>query len=89
MTKKPLTLGSIIKNQMTNFEASDKQKELMNDAYKIISRVLAELRDEGLPDKKIFEFGQSLIRHYDPIEQKRLEKLSDEKDALFKEANDL
>ena len=49
----------------------------------------AELRDKGVPDKTIFEFSQSLIRHYDPIELKRLEKLSDEKDALFKEANDL
>ena len=74
---------------MTDFQESAEQKELMNDAYKVISSVLAELRDEGVPDEKIFEFCQSLIRHYDPIEQKRLEKLSDEKDALFKEANDL
>ena len=74
---------------MTNFKESDEQKELMNDAYKIISSVLAELRDQGVPDEVIFEFSQCLIRHYDPIEQKRLQKLSEEKDALFKEANDL
>ena len=74
---------------MTNFKESDDQKELMNDAYKIISSVLAELRDQGVPDEVIFKFSQSLIRHYDPIEQKRLQELSEEKDALFKEANDL
>ncbi len=74
---------------MTEFNLSDEQKELLNDAYKIISSVLAELRDKGVPDETIFEFSQSLIRHYDPIELKRLEKLSEEKDALFKEANDL
>ena len=74
---------------MTDFKESDEQKELMNDAYKIISSVLAELRDQGVSDKKIFEFSQDLIRHYDPMEQKRLQKLSEEKDALFKEANDL
>ena len=74
---------------MTNFKESDEQKELMNDAYKIISSVLAELRDQGLPDELIFKFSQSLIRHYDLIEQKRLQELSEEKDALFKEANDL
>ncbi len=74
---------------MTDFKESDDQQEMMNDAYKIISSVLAELRDEGIPDEKIFEFSQSIIRHYDPIEKKRLQSLSEEKDALFKEANDL
>ena len=74
---------------MTDFKESDEQKELMNDAYKIISSVLAELRDQGVPDEVILKFSQSLIRHYDPIEQKRLQELSEEKDALFKEANDL
>ena len=74
---------------MTDFKESDEQKELMNDAYKIISSVLAELRDQGVPDEVIFKFSKSLIRHYDPIEQKRLQELSEEKDALFKEANDL
>ncbi len=74
---------------MTDFKETDEQKELMNDAYKIISSVLAELRDQGVPDEVIFNFSQSLIRHYDPIEQKRLQELSEEKDALFKEANDL
>ena len=74
---------------MTDFKESDEQKELMNDAYKIISSVLAELRDQGVPDEVIFKFSQSLIRHYDPIEKKRLQELSEEKDALFKEANDL
>ena len=74
---------------MTNFHETDEQRELMNDAYKIISSVLAELRDQGIPDEVIFEFSQSLIRHYDPLEQRKLQKLSEEKDALFKEANDL
>ena len=80
---------SALKKQMTDFKESDEQKELMNDAYKIISSVLAELRDQGVPDEVIFKFSQSLIRHYDPIEHKRLQELSEEKDALFKEANDL
>ena len=74
---------------MTDFKESDEQKELMNDAYKTISVVLAELRDKGLPDEVIFKFSQSLIQHYNPIEQRRLLELSEEKDALFKEANDL
>ena len=33
---------------MTDFNESDEQKELMNEAYKIISSVLAELRDQGV-----------------------------------------
>lgn len=74
---------------MTDFKESDEQKELLNDAFKTISSVLAELRDQGLPDEVIFKFGQSLIQHYDPIEQRRLLALSEERDALFKEANDL
>ena len=74
---------------MIDFKESDEQKELMNDAYKIISSVLAELRDQGVPDEVIFNFSKSLIRHYDPIEQRRIQELSEEKDALFKEANDL
>ena len=67
---------------MSNFKSTDDKHELMNDAYKIISSVLAELRDNGITDKEIFEFSQSLIKHYDPLEQKRLEDLSQQKDAL-------
>ncbi len=74
---------------MINFNPTETQKELKNDAYNIISKVLAELRDSGISDEDIFEFGKSLIKHYDPAEQKRLQKLSNENDALFKEANDL
>ena len=74
---------------MSSIELSQDQKELMNEAYKIISESLAELRDNKIPDEEIFEFGHSIIRHYDPVEQKRLEKLSQENDALFREANDL
>ncbi|WP_269623193.1 hypothetical protein [Prochlorococcus marinus] len=74
---------------MNKFLASDHQVELMNDAYQIISSVLAELRDNGIPDEEIFSFTQTLIKHFDPVELKKLETLSYEKDALFKEANDL
>mgnify|MGYP001164973701 CR=1 FL=1 len=74
---------------MKDFVATESQKELMNDAFKIVSKVLTELRDKGIPDNEIFNFGNNLIRHYDPIENRRLEKLSEDNDALFKIANDL
>ena len=69
---------------MKDFVATESQKELMNDAFKIVSKVLTELRDKGIPDNEIFNFGNNLIRHYDPIENRRLEKLSEDNDALFK-----
>jgi hypothetical protein len=38
---------------------------------------------------EIFEFGKSLIDHFDPIKMENLKKDSDYQDALFREANDL
>ena len=58
-------------------------------SYHITGEALWGLKRKGVPDEVIFNFSQSLIRHYDPIEQRRLQQLSEEKDALFKEANDL
>ena len=69
--------------------SSDQKKELLEDAYQDISAILAGLRDEGLSDLEIFEFGKSLISHFDPIKMENLKKDSDYQDALFREANDL
>ena len=65
------------------------QHELFNTAWVVISNELAKLRDAGAQDEEIFNFGQTLINHYGPKETKRLQKISDEQDALWKEANDL
>ena len=54
-----------------------------------ISKELAKLRDAGIQDEEIFNFGQSVINHFDPEETKQLQKMSDKQDALWKEANDL
>ena len=59
------------------------------DAFQDISAILAALRDQGLSDLEIFEFGKSLIDHFDPIKMENLKKDSDYQDALFREANDL
>ena len=50
---------------------------------------IADMRDKGLSDLEIFEFGKSLIDHFDPINMENLKKESDYQDALFREANDL
>ena len=68
---------------------SEDKKELFKDAYQDISSILARLRDNGLSDFEIFEFGKSLIDHFDPIKMENLKKESDYQDALFREANDL
>ena len=68
---------------------SDDKKELCKDAFQDISAILAGLRDQGLTDLEIFEFGKSLIDHFDPIKMENLKKESDYQDALFREANDL
>ena len=73
---------------MQSLTAEDK-KELCKDAFQDISSILAGLRDEGLSDLEIFEFGKSLIDHFDPIKMEILKKDSDYQDALFREANDL
>ena len=65
------------------------QHELFSTAYIAISNEPAKLRDAGVQDEDIFDFGQSLINHYDPKEEKRLQEISDKQDALWKEANDL
>jgi len=67
----------------------DDKKELFKEAYQDISAVLAGLRDQGLSDLEIFEFGTSLINHFDPVKMENLKKASDYQDALFREANDL
>ncbi len=69
--------------------SSDDKKELFEEAYQDISAILARLRDKGLSDLEIFEFGKSLIDHFDPIKMEDLKKDSDYQDALFREANDL
>ena len=69
--------------------SSDDKKELFEEAYQDISSILAGLRDQGLSDMEIFEFGKSLINHFDPIKMENLKKDSDYQDALFREANDL
>ena len=68
---------------------SDDKRELCKDAFQDISAILAGLRDQGLSDMEIFEFGKSLIDHFDPIKMENLKKESDYQDALFREANDL
>ncbi len=65
------------------------KKELCKEAFQDISAILADLRDQGLSDMEIFEFGKSLINHFDPIKMENLKKESDYQDALFREANDL
>ena len=73
---------------MQSLTAEDK-KELCKDAFHDISSILAGLRDQGLSDLEIFEFGKLLIDHFDPIKMEILKKESDYQDALFREANDL
>ena len=73
---------------MQSLTAEDK-KELCKDAFQDISSILAGLRDQGLSDLEIFEFGKSLIDHFDPIKMEILKKESDYQDALFREANDM
>ena len=68
---------------------SDDKKDLFEEAYQDISAILARLRDAGISDLEIFEFGKSLINHFDPIKMEDLKKDSDYQDALFREANDL
>tara|TARA_B100001250_G_scaffold185071_1_gene159181 strand:- start:2120 stop:2341 length:222 start_codon:yes stop_codon:yes gene_type:complete len=68
---------------------SDDKKELFKEAFHDISAILASLRDDGLSDLEIFEFGKSIIDHFDPIKMENLKKESDYQDALFREANDL
>tara|TARA_Y100001968_G_scaffold48920_1_gene39261 strand:+ start:304 stop:525 length:222 start_codon:yes stop_codon:yes gene_type:complete len=69
--------------------SSDDKKELFEEANQEISAILARLRDQGLSDLEIFEFGKSLINHFDPVKMENLKKESDYQDALFREANDL
>ena len=73
---------------MEKIESSDK-KELFKEAYQEISIILARLRDQGLSDLEIFQFGKSVINHFDPVNMENLKKISDYQDALFREANDL
>ena len=68
---------------------SEDKKELFEVANQDISAILSGLRDQGLSDLEIFEFGKSLINHFDPIKMENLKKQSDYQDALFREANDL
>jgi len=72
-----------------DFLSSDDKKEIFQVAFQDISAILAKLRDEGLSDLEIFEFGKSLINHFDPVKMEDLKKDSDYQDALFREANDL
>ena len=65
------------------------QHELFDSAWEAISNELAKLRDAGISDEEIFDFGKSVINHYDPLDKKRLQEMSDQQDALWKEANDL
>ena len=69
--------------------APEDKRELCKDAFHDISAILANLRDQGLSDMEIFEFGKTLIDHFDPIKMENLKKDSDYQDALFREANDL
>ena len=69
--------------------SSEDKKELFKEAFYDISAILAVLRDKGLSDLEIFEFGKSLINHFDPVKMDKLKKASDYQDALFREANDL
>tara|TARA_Y100001968_G_scaffold286994_1_gene288072 strand:+ start:271 stop:492 length:222 start_codon:yes stop_codon:yes gene_type:complete len=69
--------------------SNEDKKELFEQAYQDISAILARLRDQGLSDLEIFEFGKSLINHFDPVKMENLKKVSDYQDALFREANDM
>ena len=69
--------------------SSEDKKELFEQAYQDISAILAGLRDQGISDLEIFEFGKSLINHFDPVKMENLKIDSDYQDALFREANDL
>ena len=69
--------------------SSEDKKELFEQAYQDISAILAGLRDQGISDMEIFEFGKSLINHFDPVKMENLKIDSDYQDALFREANDL
>ena len=73
---------------MENLTIEDK-KELCKEAFQDVSAILANLRDQGLSDMEIFEFGKTLINHFDPVKMEKLKKESDYQDALFREANDL
>ena len=68
---------------------SEDKRELCKEAFQEISAILACLRDQGFSDLEIFEFGKSLIDHFDTIKMENLKKESDYQDALFREANDL
>ena len=72
-----------------DFLSSEDKKELCEVAFQDISVILAKLRDDGFSDLEIFEFGKSLINHFDPVKMEILKKDSDYQDALFREANDL
>ena len=72
-----------------DFLSSEDKKELFQVAFQDISAILAKLRDRGLSDLEIFEFGKSLINHFDPVKMENLKIDSDYQDALFREANDL
>ena len=69
--------------------SAEDKKELFEQAYQDISAILAGLRDQGISDLEIFEFGKSLINHFDPVKMENLKIDSDYQDALFREANDL
>tara|TARA_B100000700_G_C14300388_1_gene514605 strand:- start:101 stop:322 length:222 start_codon:yes stop_codon:yes gene_type:complete len=69
--------------------STEDKKELFAEAYQDISSILARLRDKGISDLEIFEFGKLLINHFDPIKMENLKKDSDYQDALFREANDM
>tara|TARA_Y100001968_G_C19394404_1_gene737410 strand:+ start:508 stop:729 length:222 start_codon:yes stop_codon:yes gene_type:complete len=69
--------------------SSEDKKELIEEAFQDISSILAGLRDKGLSDLEIFEFGKLLLNHFDPVKMENLKKISDLQDALFREANDM
>ncbi len=68
---------------------SEDKKDLFEVAFQDISSILAGLRDQGISDTEIFEFGKALINHFDPVKMENLKKDSDYQDALFREANDM
>ena len=55
-----------------NHLSTEDKKELFKEAYQDISAILASLRDKGLSDFEIFDFGKSLINHFDPIKMENL-----------------
>ncbi len=69
--------------------SKEDKKELLKEAYQDISAILAQLRDKGFTDNQIYEFGKSVINHFDPINMEKLKEISDWQDALFREANDM